>query len=83
MDEPSDRLRNDPAVADHRRPAHDRPHDASAEGPADKRADLVAVEEIFGPQREICFEIHEGKICLRADLEPAFTIVDASDHVLL
>ena len=43
----------------------------------------MTVAEIFGPQREICFEIHEGKICLRADLEPAFTIVDASDHVLL
>jgi hypothetical protein len=29
---------------------HERPHNAPAARPADKRADLVAVEEVFGPQ---------------------------------
>src|SRR3712207_9363500 len=53
LDELPDRLRDDLALAEHRRPAQCRADHLPAEGPADVRAHLVAVEEVLRRQGQI------------------------------
>src|ERR671916_1151186 len=62
LDEAPDWLRDDLAFAEHRRPAHDRPHYVSAEGLAYEWAHLVAVEKVFRPPGGAWTDVPEGAI---------------------